>query len=208
MLQLAFWLLKMQTLLQLEAFESLILLDDCIFVFRPSWRRELWWGFDAAEPDVFWYSQGGNLISIAAWICTIDFSFISLVNRIVSGLGNSEGPTILCCRVFRVIIQWWWPKANVSHLFDASEQIDLQFFCLFFILKFITSVWRLIETLKDYAIKALVNTVDHLGSATYKVNDLVNEKAGEVSATEFRVSCIEQVKKMNKMWNLQRKWKK
>lgn len=51
----------------------------------------------------------------------------------------------------------------------------------------------MVETLKDYAIKALVNTVDHLGSVTYKVNDLLDEKVDEVSGTEFRVSCIEQV---------------
>lgn len=49
-----------------------------------------------------------------------------------------------------------------------------------------------VNTLKDYAVKALVNTVDHLGSVTYKVNDLVNEKVEEVSGTELRVSCIEQ----------------
>ncbi|XVE58349.1 hypothetical protein DITRI_Ditri04bG0163000 [Diplodiscus trichospermus] len=49
-----------------------------------------------------------------------------------------------------------------------------------------------VETLKDYAIKAIVNTVDHLGSVTYKVNDLLDEKVEEVSGTELRVSCIEQ----------------
>ncbi|GAV66182.1 hypothetical protein CFOL_v3_09692 [Cephalotus follicularis] len=49
-----------------------------------------------------------------------------------------------------------------------------------------------VETLKDYAIKALVNTVDHLGSVTYKVNDLLDEKVDEVYGTELRVSCIEQ----------------
>ena len=51
----------------------------------------------------------------------------------------------------------------------------------------------MVETLKDYAVKALVNTVDHLGSVTYKVNDLLDEKVDEVSDTEHRVSCIEQV---------------
>jgi hypothetical protein len=51
-----------------------------------------------------------------------------------------------------------------------------------------------VETLKDYAIKALVNTVDHLGSVTYKVNDLLDEKVDEVSGTDLRVSCIEQVR--------------
>lgn len=49
-----------------------------------------------------------------------------------------------------------------------------------------------VNTLKDYAIKALVNTVDHLGSVSYKVNDLLDEKVDEVSGTELRVSCIEQ----------------
>ncbi|CAI9772002.1 unnamed protein product [Fraxinus pennsylvanica] len=49
-----------------------------------------------------------------------------------------------------------------------------------------------VNSLKDYAIKALVNTVDHLGSVTYKVNDLLDEKVDEVSGTEIRVSCIEQ----------------
>lgn len=43
--------------------------------------------------------------------------------------------------------------------------------------------------------KALVNTVDHLGSVTYKVNDFIDEKVDEVSETELRVSCIEQVDK-------------
>ncbi|XP_009623775.1 protein ABIL2 isoform X2 [Nicotiana tabacum] len=49
-----------------------------------------------------------------------------------------------------------------------------------------------VNTLKDYAIKALVNTVDHLGSVTYKVSDLLDEKVDEVSGTELRLSCIEQ----------------
>ncbi|XP_022844499.1 protein ABIL2-like [Olea europaea var. sylvestris] len=49
-----------------------------------------------------------------------------------------------------------------------------------------------VNSLKDYAIKALVNTVDHLGSVTYKVNDLLDEKVDEVYGTEIRVSCIEQ----------------
>ncbi|CAK9146546.1 unnamed protein product [Ilex paraguariensis] len=49
-----------------------------------------------------------------------------------------------------------------------------------------------VDTLKDYAVKAVVSTVDHLGSVTFKVNDLVDEKVHEVSGTELRVSCIDQ----------------
>ncbi|CAH9110171.1 unnamed protein product [Cuscuta europaea] len=48
------------------------------------------------------------------------------------------------------------------------------------------------NTLKDYAIKALLNTVDHLGSVTYKANDMLDEKVVEVSGTELRISCVEQ----------------
>ncbi|KAE8681387.1 Protein ABIL3 [Hibiscus syriacus] len=49
-----------------------------------------------------------------------------------------------------------------------------------------------VETLKDYAVKAIVNTIDHLGSMTYKVNDFLEEKVDEVSGTELRVSCVEE----------------
>ncbi|GAY39337.1 hypothetical protein CUMW_043570 [Citrus unshiu] len=49
-----------------------------------------------------------------------------------------------------------------------------------------------VETLKDYAIKALINTVDHLGSVAFKVNNLLDEKIGEVSETELQFTCLEQ----------------
>ncbi|KAK9047984.1 hypothetical protein SSX86_033054 [Deinandra increscens subsp. villosa] len=49
-----------------------------------------------------------------------------------------------------------------------------------------------VDTLKDYAIKAVVNTIDHLGAVSSKVNDLLGEKVNEVSETEHRVSCIKQ----------------
>ncbi|XP_059444599.1 protein ABIL2-like isoform X2 [Corylus avellana] len=50
----------------------------------------------------------------------------------------------------------------------------------------------LVENLKDYAIKAIVNTVDHLGSVAYKVNGFLDEKICELSRTELRFSCLEQ----------------
>lgn len=48
------------------------------------------------------------------------------------------------------------------------------------------------DTLKDYAIKALVNTIDHLGSASYKVDHLLNENFDEIAEADLQVSCIEQ----------------
>uniref|UniRef100_A0A7N0RB96 Uncharacterized protein n=1 Tax=Kalanchoe fedtschenkoi TaxID=63787 RepID=A0A7N0RB96_KALFE len=49
-----------------------------------------------------------------------------------------------------------------------------------------------VEILKDYAMKALVNTVDHLGSVTFKVNDIVEDKIGQAQGADLRLSCIEQ----------------
>ncbi|KAK8538221.1 hypothetical protein V6N12_044356 [Hibiscus sabdariffa] len=48
------------------------------------------------------------------------------------------------------------------------------------------------DTLKDYAIKALVNTVDHLGAVAYKVNNFLDGKMGEFSDMDLRLSCLEQ----------------
>ncbi|XWS48778.1 hypothetical protein CRYUN_Cryun13aG0105500 [Craigia yunnanensis] len=51
---------------------------------------------------------------------------------------------------------------------------------------------RVEDTLRDYAIKALVNTVDHLGSVAFKVNNFLDEKKGEISGMELRLSCLDQ----------------
>ncbi|KAL1060486.1 hypothetical protein V6Z11_1Z094100 [Gossypium hirsutum] len=48
------------------------------------------------------------------------------------------------------------------------------------------------DTLKDYAIKALVNTVDHLGSIAYKINTFLDEKINDYSVMELRLFCLEQ----------------
>ena len=47
--------------------------------------------------------------------------------------------------------------------------------------------------LKEYAVKALVNTVDHLGSISFKVSSLVDQRFDEVAEANLRVSCIQQV---------------
>ncbi|KAE8719707.1 Protein ABIL3 [Hibiscus syriacus] len=61
-----------------------------------------------------------------------------------------------------------------------------------------------VETLKDYAIKAIVNTIDHLGSVTYKVNDFMEEKVDEVSGTELQVSCVEESIELQRVQNCQK----
>ncbi|MQL94555.1 hypothetical protein Taro_027214 [Colocasia esculenta] len=72
-----------------------------------------------------------------------------------------------------------------SQLYSAAEYFELSY---------INDVQKQIsvDSLKDYTVKALVNTVDHLGSVSCKVNGFLDEKVDEVSGTEFRVSSIEQ----------------
>ncbi|XP_010545073.1 PREDICTED: protein ABIL4 isoform X2 [Tarenaya hassleriana] len=49
-----------------------------------------------------------------------------------------------------------------------------------------------IETLKDYAVKALVNTVDHLGSVSDKFNGFLSDNTDQFSTTDLRLRCLEQ----------------
>lgn len=49
------------------------------------------------------------------------------------------------------------------------------------------------NNLKDYVIKAFVNTVDHLGSVSDKINALLDEKIKDVSKSEVGIVCVEQV---------------
>ncbi|CAL1373634.1 unnamed protein product [Linum trigynum] len=50
----------------------------------------------------------------------------------------------------------------------------------------------LTDTCKDYTIKALINTIDHLGSVAYKVNSFLDQTANEVAAVELRFYSLEQ----------------
>ncbi|KAJ0104750.1 hypothetical protein Patl1_17484 [Pistacia atlantica] len=61
---------------------------------------------------------------------------------------------------------------------------------------------KLVAGVKDYAIKALINTVDHLGSVAFKVNNLFDERIDEASETGFRLTCLEQQNEGNISVNL------
>ncbi|MFS8029810.1 putative ABI family protein [Helianthus anomalus] len=50
----------------------------------------------------------------------------------------------------------------------------------------------LLESLKDYVSKALISTIDHLGSVTSKVNSFLDENIDEAYETNLRVVCIKQ----------------
>ncbi|KAK8630949.1 hypothetical protein V6N13_079719 [Hibiscus sabdariffa] len=49
-----------------------------------------------------------------------------------------------------------------------------------------------LENLKDYAAKALVNTVDHLGTVANKLTDLLEQQTLEMSTMELKASCLNQ----------------
>ncbi|GAA0163441.1 hypothetical protein Leryth_005203 [Lithospermum erythrorhizon] len=48
-----------------------------------------------------------------------------------------------------------------------------------------------IESFKEYATKALVSTVDHLGSVASKLNGLLEEKTTQLSETKLQFYCLE-----------------
>lgn len=54
-------------------------------------------------------------------------------------------------------------------------------------------MFRVVETLKDYTIKAFINTVDHLGSMADKVNRFIDEQIVQVSTTDLKLDCLDQV---------------
>ncbi|KAL5220462.1 hypothetical protein ABZP36_025175 [Zizania latifolia] len=51
---------------------------------------------------------------------------------------------------------------------------------------------EVMSNLKEYSVKALVNAVDHLGSISFKVSSLIDQRLDEVADADLRVSCIQQ----------------
>ncbi|KAL3814796.1 hypothetical protein ACJIZ3_016064 [Penstemon smallii] len=49
-----------------------------------------------------------------------------------------------------------------------------------------------LDNLKDYAVRALVNAVDHLGTVAYKLSDVLEQQALDISSMELKVTCLNQ----------------
>ncbi|XP_008802046.1 probable protein ABIL1 isoform X3 [Phoenix dactylifera] len=49
-----------------------------------------------------------------------------------------------------------------------------------------------LDNLKDYAVQAIVNAVDHLGTVAYKLTDLFEQQTLDVSTAELKISCLNQ----------------
>jgi hypothetical protein len=52
---------------------------------------------------------------------------------------------------------------------------------------------RVLDNLKDYAVRALVNAVDHLGTVAYKLTDIFDQQSSDVAALDYKVSSLNQV---------------
>ncbi|GLJ29680.1 hypothetical protein SUGI_0585350 [Cryptomeria japonica] len=51
---------------------------------------------------------------------------------------------------------------------------------------------KVLENSKDYAVKALVNAVDHLGNVASQLNGLLSDEFVKIAATEVRINCLNQ----------------
>ncbi|XP_051145778.1 protein ABIL1-like isoform X2 [Andrographis paniculata] len=72
-----------------------------------------------------------------------------------------------------------------SHLYSAAEYCEKSY------LKS-EQQQMILDNLKDYVSRALVNTIDHLGTVAYKLHDIVDQQALEISSFDLKVDCLNQ----------------
>ncbi|XP_074588169.1 putative protein ABIL1 [Curcuma longa] len=49
-----------------------------------------------------------------------------------------------------------------------------------------------LDNLKEYAIRALVNAIDHLGAVAYKLTEVSEQQSSDISTVELKISCLSQ----------------
>ncbi|KAA3462257.1 protein ABIL1-like isoform X2 [Gossypium australe] len=85
---------------------------------------------------------------------------------------------------------------EVRNLSTLNHSIARQWLASVFVLEIFLLSWikfaRVLDNLKDYAVQALVNAVDHLGTVAYKLTDLLEQQILEVSTMELQASCLHQ----------------
>ena len=54
-------------------------------------------------------------------------------------------------------------------------------------------LFRVLDNLKDYAVRALVNAIDHLGTVAYKLTDLLEQQNLDASTMDLKISTLNQV---------------
>ncbi|KAK4415889.1 protein ABIL1 [Sesamum alatum] len=49
-----------------------------------------------------------------------------------------------------------------------------------------------LDNLKDYAVRALVNAIDHLGTVAYKLTDILEQQTLDISSMDLKITCLNQ----------------
>ncbi|KAG9157940.1 hypothetical protein Leryth_000116 [Lithospermum erythrorhizon] len=49
-----------------------------------------------------------------------------------------------------------------------------------------------LDNLKDYTVRALVNAIDHLGTVAFKLTDLLEQQSTDISNMDLKVTCLNQ----------------
>ncbi|KAL6565976.1 hypothetical protein OROHE_005031 [Orobanche hederae] len=47
-----------------------------------------------------------------------------------------------------------------------------------------------LDNLKDYTIRTLVNAIDHLGTVAYKLSDVLEQQTPDISSMDLKVTCL------------------
>ncbi|XP_044951971.1 putative protein ABIL2 isoform X3 [Hordeum vulgare subsp. vulgare] len=119
--------------------------------------------------------------------------FTSATISLHAGSQGAASAAVFGSRVFRASLRAGSREAGVCPTPIASS-------CMLHMIVWLVSklpphffhAHRVMSNLKEYAVKALVNTVDHLGSISFKVSSLVDQRFDEVAQANLRVSCIQQ----------------
>ncbi|KAF7826113.1 acidic endochitinase-like [Senna tora] len=73
-----------------------------------------------------------------------------------------------------------------------SEQKQMLSGCKLWDLDGLETSYSVLDNLKDYAVRALVNAVDHLGTVAYKLTDILEQQTLDASSIELKVSTLNQ----------------
>lgn len=159
-------------------------------------RSSRTWGLNFIRPQstvrshIFTASRNKCTVILISWYFLVKKAF-----------WNCIYPSIFTsCAFRRIIPKHGWMHAwsfNSCSLRTRGHQISCFYtkfssFCFFWWK--LHKLWnRVLDNLKDYAVRALVNAVDHLGTVAYKLTDLLEQQTVDVSAMELKVTCVNQV---------------
>ncbi|KAG8363291.1 hypothetical protein BUALT_Bualt19G0006900 [Buddleja alternifolia] len=79
-----------------------------------------------------------------------------------------------------------WELKNLRpQLYSAAEYCEKSYFHS-------EQKQMVLDNLKDYAVRALVNAIDHLGTVAYKLSDILEQQTVDISSMDLKVTCLNQ----------------